>query len=341
MSRMCSGGCCALAAGAQVHLRRASGAEVVPRARRAGGAGGAGSRKAGAAGHACRVFLNVPRQPAPLPPFPWGCRHGLPHRPPVMRSGPARRRRIMTAFHEMGLQPEQLLAAVEGWADQRLRRLTPQSLSLALWSFARMGSGSPKLLQTAAGCAEQQLHAFTPAQLAKVAWALGKLRWPAPRVLRHAGAQLAERGAAFGDKEASNVLWALASEVRQRQTWGRAAGLGGCAPGPEPPRGRASQQRCGDAEETGLSASPKIGCSSRARLPACLPASAARAPWATPGQATSASLPSGWLAGRGALARAARRHCAGHAAAAARVWSPGKQGRHRAARLPGPDAAHT
>lgn len=126
----------------------------------------------------------------------------------------------MTAFHEMGLQPEELLAAVEGWADQRLRRLTPQSLSLALWSFARMGSGSPKLLQTAAGCAEQQLGAFTPGQLAKVAWALAKLRWPAPRVLRHAGAQLAERGAAFGGKEASNVLWALASEVGPMQKRG-------------------------------------------------------------------------------------------------------------------------
>ncbi|KAL4430994.1 hypothetical protein ABPG75_006250 [Micractinium tetrahymenae] len=121
--------------------------------------------------------------------------------------------RIMTAFHEMGLQPEELLAAVEGWADQRLRNLSPQSLSLALWSFARMGSGSPKLLETAAACAEQQLAAFTPGQLAKVAWSLAKLRWPAPRVLRHAGVQLAERSAAFSDKEASNVLWALASEA--------------------------------------------------------------------------------------------------------------------------------
>jgi hypothetical protein len=123
-------------------------------------------------------------------------------------------RRIMTAFHQMGLQPEELLAAVEGWANRRLAKLPPQALSLALWSFARMGSGSPKLLETAAACAEQQLGAFTPPQLAKVAWSFAKLRWPVPRVLRHAGAQLAAHTGAFGDKEASNVLWALASEVR-------------------------------------------------------------------------------------------------------------------------------
>ena len=119
----------------------------------------------------------------------------------------------MTAFHQMGLQPEELLAAVEGWANRRLAKLPPQALSLALWSFARMGSGSPKLLETAAACAEQQLGAFTPPPLAKVAWSFAKLRWPVPRVLRHAGAQLAAHTGAFGDKEASNVLWALASEV--------------------------------------------------------------------------------------------------------------------------------
>ena len=119
----------------------------------------------------------------------------------------------MTAFHQMGLQPDQLLAAVETWANQRLQKLSPQALSLALWSFARLGSSSPKLLETAAACAEQQLQAFTAGQLAKVAWAFAKLRWPAPRVLRHAGAQLAARTSAFADKEASNVLWALASGV--------------------------------------------------------------------------------------------------------------------------------
>lgn len=118
----------------------------------------------------------------------------------------------MTAFHQMGLQPVELLAAAEGWADQRLRRLPPQALSLALWSFARMGSGSPKLLETATACAEAQLAAFTPPQLAQVAWSFAKMRWPATRVLRHAGAQLAAHTASFMDKEASNVLWALASE---------------------------------------------------------------------------------------------------------------------------------
>ncbi len=179
----------------------------------------------------------------------------------------------MTAFHEMGLQPEELLAAVEGWADQRLRRLTPQSLSLALWSFARMGSGSPKLLQTAAGCAEQQLGAFTPGQLAKVAWALAKLRWPAPRVLRHAGAQLAERGAAFGDKEASNVLWALASEVGPMQKRGepfpwraRRNPRGSCLLGSGPGgAGRVAGRALGRAGG-GL---PSAACS-LALLPACL-----------------------------------------------------------------------
>ena len=33
----------------------------------------------------------------------------------------------MTAFHQMGLQPEELLAAVEGWANQRLQKLSPQA----------------------------------------------------------------------------------------------------------------------------------------------------------------------------------------------------------------------
>ena len=37
----------------------------------------------------------------------------------------------MTAFHQMGLQPEELLAAVEGWANRRLAKLPPQALSLA------------------------------------------------------------------------------------------------------------------------------------------------------------------------------------------------------------------
>lgn len=35
-------------------------------------------------------------------------------------------RRIMTAFHQMGLQPDDLLHAVESWANQRLRKLSPQ-----------------------------------------------------------------------------------------------------------------------------------------------------------------------------------------------------------------------
>lgn len=34
--------------------------------------------------------------------------------------------RIMTAFHQMGLQPDELLTAVEQWANQRLRKLSPQ-----------------------------------------------------------------------------------------------------------------------------------------------------------------------------------------------------------------------
>ncbi len=32
----------------------------------------------------------------------------------------------MTAFHQMGLQPDDLLDAVESWANQRLRQLSPQ-----------------------------------------------------------------------------------------------------------------------------------------------------------------------------------------------------------------------
>lgn len=32
----------------------------------------------------------------------------------------------MTAFHQMGLQPDDLLHAVESWANQRLRKLSPQ-----------------------------------------------------------------------------------------------------------------------------------------------------------------------------------------------------------------------
>lgn len=34
--------------------------------------------------------------------------------------------RILTAFHQMGLQPDDLLDAVESWANQRLRKLSPQ-----------------------------------------------------------------------------------------------------------------------------------------------------------------------------------------------------------------------
>lgn len=149
---------------------------------------------------------------------PWHARQHACNAAPPMPSHPSNAAplpgaRLMTAFHQMGLQPEQLLAAVERWADERLRLLPPQALSLALWSFARMGSSSPVLLQAAASCAEQRLLDFSPAQLAQVAWALAKLRWPAARVLRYAGAQLAERTSEFGGKEAANVLWALASEV--------------------------------------------------------------------------------------------------------------------------------
>jgi hypothetical protein len=69
----------------------------------------------------------------------------------------------------MGLQPESLLAAVEAWANARLRQLPPQALTLALGTFARLGGPrSPSLLASAEECVTSQLGRFEPAQLALV-----------------------------------------------------------------------------------------------------------------------------------------------------------------------------
>lgn len=77
--------------------------------------------------------------------------------------------RILTAFHQLGLQPDALLAAVEGWANARLRQLPPQALTLALGTFARLGGPrSPSLLAAAEECVVAQLDRLEPAQLALV-----------------------------------------------------------------------------------------------------------------------------------------------------------------------------
>lgn len=58
---------------------------------------------------------------------------------------------------------------MEIWADQRLRQLSPQALTLALGTFARLGGPrSPSLLASAAECVVAQLERFEPGQLALV-----------------------------------------------------------------------------------------------------------------------------------------------------------------------------
>lgn len=77
--------------------------------------------------------------------------------------------RILTAFNQLGLQPDTLLAAVDTWADHRLRQLSPQALALALGTFARLGSPrSASLMAAAAECVAGQLFKFEPGQLALV-----------------------------------------------------------------------------------------------------------------------------------------------------------------------------
>jgi hypothetical protein len=120
--------------------------------------------------------------------------------------------RILTTYQALGLAPEQLLAAVESWANARLQALTPSALSTALVSYARLGGASPRLLSTAAACATEKSKEFDPGQLARSVWAFATLKHHPGNVLLGEMEELLATGLPlFTDKDASNALWALTS----------------------------------------------------------------------------------------------------------------------------------
>jgi hypothetical protein len=82
--------------------------------------------------------------------------------------------RTLSAFSALGLQPRELIEAVDAWADRRLLQLTPQALSMVLWSYARLGTFcSRNTLQVAAEAALRQVDGFNAVQLSRVSahWA--------------------------------------------------------------------------------------------------------------------------------------------------------------------------
>jgi len=120
--------------------------------------------------------------------------------------------RILTIYQALGLAPEQLLAAVESWANARLQALTPSALSTALVSYAKLGGASPRLLSTAAVCATEKSKEFDPGQLARSVWAFATLKHHPGNVLLGEMEELLASGLPlFTDKDASNALWALTS----------------------------------------------------------------------------------------------------------------------------------
>ena len=119
--------------------------------------------------------------------------------------------RLVTVFHQLGLQPDAFLDVVEEWANRRLSSLSPRSLVMALANFARMEKRSQKLLGTAAACVTNKLEHMTCSQLSAVVWAFARLNYKPPEVvLKHAVDSLIQETPTLSDRDISNALWGLA-----------------------------------------------------------------------------------------------------------------------------------
>jgi hypothetical protein len=82
---------------------------------------------------------------------------------------------ILISLTELGFQSKEMLAAVGAWVDRRLHRLSPQSLSMTLWSFAFTSYANPTLLRTAAEACAAVAPEFSPQQTARVLWSFAKV----------------------------------------------------------------------------------------------------------------------------------------------------------------------
>ena len=119
--------------------------------------------------------------------------------------------RVISAFQQVGKQPEALLDVVEEWADQRLAALSANALALALASFAKLGNQSQRLLRTARSCVESKSKEMTPRELSMVLWAFARLEFaPGATVLEVAQHSIATNPTAYTDREIANALWGLA-----------------------------------------------------------------------------------------------------------------------------------
>eukprot|EP00873_Tetraselmis_striata_P017633 jgi/Tetstr1/437897/TSEL_026528.t2 len=116
---------------------------------------------------------------------------------------------ILISFHELRFQADSMLEAVEQWADRRMGRLSPQGLSMTLWSFAFTGHANATLLSTAAGACAAMAEEFSPQQLARVLWSFAKLDFrPEGDLLDELAAQCVAKVRLFAQKELANILWA-------------------------------------------------------------------------------------------------------------------------------------
>eukprot|EP00884_Botryococcus_braunii_P003453 jgi/Botrbrau1/13108/Bobra.0187s0065.1 len=121
--------------------------------------------------------------------------------------------RLLSSFAALDLHPQDLLSAVELWAERRIATLPADSLAAAIWSLARLGRPSEKVLAAVAAAAEGSREKFTPLQLSLVAWGLARLEVTSPaalKVYQHLGEVLKTGVAAFAPKALANSLWALA-----------------------------------------------------------------------------------------------------------------------------------